>query len=364
LKQPSLRLEETAVEHNVRVWQSRIAPRALWAVVKSDAYRMGAVPVARACVNAGAPCLAIVDVEEAAPLRAAGIDVPLIHVMTTPYDSLAHAVRMGVVPSVEDAEGARQLAAIAQWKGGLVRAHVAVDTGTGWSGVPAWRARAFAVEARAFPGIEWAGAWTHIASEASLHDQSVAFAGAVDDLRTEGLPVRTLHLASTGPVVWGAGGDTARIGIGLFGAAFGDAGLTTLLRTAVEVRATVVAVKRFAVTTPLGYGGLESAQEGDAIATLRIGYADGMPRRFSADGAILVRGARCPIVGAVGMNFSMVRLASEVRDLVIPGDDGIVLGDEDGVRLDEVAKNADVSPHQVITAFGAALRRVLLPALR
>lgn len=341
----------------MRVWQSRIAPRALWAVVKSDAYRMGAVPVARACVNAGAPCLAIVDVEEAAPLRAAGIDVPLIHVMTTPYDSLAHAVRLGVVPSVEDAEGARQLASIAQWKGGLVHAHVAVDTGSGWSGVPAWRARAFAVEAGTYRGIDWAGAWTHIASEASLHDQSVAFAGAVDDLRTEGLSVRTVHLASTGPVVWGAGGDAARIGIGLFGAAFGDEELTTLLRTAVEVRTAVVAVKRFAVTTPMGYGGFESAQEGDVIATLRIGYADGMPRTFSAGDAILVRGARCPIVGAVGMNFTMVRLPPEIRDAVIEGDEGLVLGDFGGVKLDDVAKNAGILPHQLIAGFGAALRR-------
>jgi alanine racemase len=356
LKQPSIRLDGDAVEHNARVWQSLLAPRALWPVVKSDAYRAGAVAVARACVRAGASCLVIVDVDEAAPLRAAGIDVPLIHVMATPTDALAFSVRVGIVPTVEDAHAARHLAAIAQWKGGLVRAHVAVDTGTGWSGVPAWRARSFAVEAREHRGIDWAGAWTHIASEASLHDQSVAFAGAVDDMRTEGLPVRTLHLASTGPVVWGAAGDAARIGIGLFGAAFGDAGLAARLRTAVEVRAYVVGVKRFDEQTSLGYRGLESAEAGEAIATLRIGYADGMPRMFSRDGAILLRGARCRIAGAVGMNFAMVRLAPEIRDAVVLGDEGFVLGDADGVRLDEVADNAGVLPHQLITAFGAALR--------
>jgi alanine racemase len=351
-----MRLDEDAIEHNARVWQSVLAPRALWPVVKSDAYRAGAVPVARACLKAGSPCLVIVDVDEAAPLRAVGIDVPLMHVMTTPNDALAYAVRTGIVPSIEDVDGASRLAAIAQWKGGLVRAHVAVDTGTGWSGVPAWRARAFAAEARAFHGIDWSGAWTHIASESSLHDQSVAFAGAVDDLRTEGLPVRTVHLASTGPVVWGAGGDAARIGIGLFGAASGDEGLTARLRTAVEVRAPVVGVKRFTVQTPLGYGGIDSAQAGDAIATLRIGYADGLPRTFAHDAVILVRDVRCRLVGAVGMNFTMVRLAPEICDTVTPGDDGLVLGDADGVRLDDVAKSADVLPHQLITGFGAALR--------
>jgi len=357
LKQPWLRLDEDAIEHNARVWRSLLAPRLLWPVVKSDAYRAGAVSVARACAKAGAPCLVIVDVDEAAPLRAAGIDVPLLHVMATPADALAHAVRTGIVPSVEDEDGASRLAAIAQWKGGLVRAHVAVDTGTGWSGVPAWRARAFAAAVRRFQGIEWAGAWTHVASAGSLHDQSVAFAGAVDDMRSEGMAVRTVHLASTGPVVWGAGGDAARIGIGLFGAAFGDAPLTARLRTAVEVRASVVSIKRFAVATTLGYGGLESAEAGEAIATLRIGYADGMPRTFASDGVVVVHGARCRIAGAIGMNFTMIRLAPEIRGSVVPGDEGTVLGEADGVRLDEVAKNANVLPHQVITAFGAALHR-------
>lgn len=352
-----MRLDEAAIEHNVHVWQSVLAPRAMWPVVKSDAYRTGVVTVARACVRAGAPCLVIADVDEAAPLRAAGIDLPLIHVTATPYDALAYAVRAGVIPSVEDLEGAHRLAAIAQWKGCSVRAHVALDTGTGWSGVPAWRAKAFATGAHAYRGIDWAGAWTHIASESSLHDQSVAFAGAVDDLRSEGLPVRTVHLASTGPVVWGAGGDAARIGIGLFGAAYADARLTAGLRTAVEVRATVAGIKRFSEQTPLGYGGLDTALAGDAIATLRIGYADGMPRTFPADGVVIVRGARCRIVGAVGMNFTMVRLAPEVSDAVAPGDEGIALGDFDGVRLDEVARSAGVLPHQLITGFGAALRR-------
>ena len=357
MKQPWLRLDEDAVEHNLRVWQTLLAPRAVWPVVKSDAYRAGAVAVARACVRAGAPCLVIVDVDEAPPLRAASITVPLLHAMATPPEALAAALHMGIVPSIEDVEAARQLAAIAQWKGGLVRAHVAVDTGTGWSGVPAWRARAFAAAAASFRGIDWAGAWTHIASRESLHDQAVAFAGAVDDLRAEGLAVRTVHLASTGPAVWGAGGDAARIGIGLFGGAFGDVALTARLRTAIEVRAAVVGVKRFTTPTPLGYGGLDIAHEGDAIATLRIGYADGMPRTFGNDGVVIVRGAPCRIVGAVGMNFTMVRLAPEIRDAVVPGDEGTVLGDRAGVKLDDVAGSAGVLPHQLIASFGAALPR-------
>jgi alanine racemase len=356
LKQPRLVLDVASIERNVCAWQRIVAPRALWPVVKSDAYRMGAAAVARACVQAGAPRLAVVDVEEASVLRRACVDVPLIHVATTPGDALADAVHLNVIPTVEDAGAARALSAIAQWKGTRVRAHVAVDTGTGWSGVPAWRTPAFASAVSDLEGIEWEGAWTHVASRETLHDQSVAFAGALASLRLANLAVPIAHIGSTGPVVWGCGGDAARIGIGLYGAAFGDATIAEQLRTAVEVYATVVAYKRFDVVTPLGYGGHDVAQPGEAVATLRLGYADGMPRRLSANGVIRLRGTACRIAGAIGMNFTMIFVPPQIRDAVAIGDDALVLGDADGVRLDDLATAADMTPHEVIVGFGAALR--------
>jgi alanine racemase len=356
LKQPRLIVDAAAIEHNVRAWQRILAPRALWPVVKSDAYRMGAAAVAQACVAAGAPRLAIVDVDEAASLRRAGIEVPLVHVTTTPSDALADAVHMNVIPTVEDTAAARALSGIGQWRGARVRAHVAVDTGTGWSGVPAWRTPAFASSVSDLDGIVWEGAWTHIASRETLHDQSVAFAGALASLRLAGVAVPIAHIGSTGPVVWGCGGEAARIGIGLYGAAFGDSSIAHELRTAVEVRASVVAYKRFDVATPLGYGGHEVAQPGDSVATLRLGYADGMPRELSKRGMVRIRDVACRIGGAIGMNFTMVFIPPQIRDAVAIGDDALVMGDADGVRLDDLALAANVTPHEIIVGFGAALR--------
>ncbi|HLJ84244.1 MAG TPA: alanine racemase [Candidatus Eremiobacteraceae bacterium] len=356
MKQPRLTVDSSAIERNVEAWRRIVAPRMLWPVVKSDAYRMGAATVAQLCVRAGAPRVAIVDVDEASALRAAGVDVPLVHVATTPSDVLADAVHLNVIPTVEDVGAARALSAIAQWRGGRVRAHVAVDTGTGWSGVPAWRTPAFASAVSDLDGIDWEGAWTHVASRESLHDQSVAFAGALASLRLAGLAVPIAHIGSTGPVVWGCGGDAVRIGIGLYGASLGDASIATQLKTAVEVHATVVAYKRFDVATPLGYGGHDVAQPGDAVATLRLGYADGMPRKRSTSGVVRLRGAACRIAGAIGMNFTMVFVPPEIRDVLNVGDDALVMGEADGVRLDDLAAAADVTPHEVIVGFGAALR--------
>ncbi len=355
MKQPRLRLDEAAVEHNVLAWQRIAAPRALWPVVKSDAYRMGSVAVARACIRGGAKRLAIVDVDEGRELRRAEVDLPLVHVATTPSDALADAVRLNIIPTIEDIAAARELAAIAQWKSARIRAHVAVDTGTGWSGVPAWRAPAFAAALADLRGVDWEGVWTHVASRESLHDQSVAFAGALKAFRNAGLLMPIAHLGSTGPVVWGCGGDAVRIGIGLYGAAFGDPAIAAKVRTAIDVRATIIALKRFDVATPLGYGGRDVAQPGDVVATLRIGYADGMPRTFSKNGAVRIRETRCRIAGTIGMNFTMAFVPPEIRDAAAVGDDACVLGDADGVRLDDVATAAGVTPHEIVVGFGAAL---------
>ena len=356
MRTPTLRLDLDAVERNALVWKSRLGACALWPVVKSNGYRLGAVAVARACIRAGAQRLVIVDVDEAVSLRAAGIEGPLLQICSTPRAALADAVRLGVIPTVDDRACAKALSSIAMWRGQLVRAHVAVDTGTGWSGVPAFHVGSFARDVVTLPGIEWEGAWTHIAGAATLHDQSVAFAGALDDMRRAGLKIPIAHIASTGPVVWGAGGDAARIGVGLYGAAFGDVALAGKLRTAVDLRATVASVKRFDAPTPLGYGGSDVAQPGDVVATLRIGYADGLPRTLRGGGGVRLRGTYCRIAGAIGMNFTMVKLAPEICDAVVPGDDAVIIGDADRVRLEEVAGAAGVIPQELISRLGAALK--------
>jgi alanine racemase len=127
------------------------------------------------------------------------------------------------------------------------------------------------------------------------------------------------------------------------------------LRTAVRVSARVIAVKRFDVPTPLGYGGQDVAQPDDCIATLRIGYADGLPRPPAGAGAVaILSGARCPIVGAVGMNTTMVRVADATNVRV--GDEATLLGDFDGVRLDEAAAAAGTIPHKLLMSLAQATR--------
>jgi len=358
LKPPRFVLDLEAVRHNAAAWRAKLGERELWAVVKSDAYGCGTLDVARAALASGAARLVVFDVAEAQQLRTAGIRAPIVQVFAARGDDLNAAVFLGVTPTVEDEASARAVSVLGDWRGKRIAVHVAIDSGTGWSGVPAARAYEFARAVRGIAGISWEGAWTHIAGKDSMDGQMRAFAGAVAALRAEGLGVPTVHVASTGPALWGRATGAARIGIGLFGATLNGTDDVPALRQAVDVRASVIAIKTFEAATPLGYGGESVAEQGETIATLRIGYADGLPKSLSGSGAVTIGAARCAIAGAIGMNTTMVRVPSGAH--AAPGDEAIIVGSLPGTLLDEVASAASTVPHQLLgsLARGIGVRRI------
>lgn len=355
MNQPRFELNLDIVRHNVRTWISYLAGKELWAVVKSNAYGLGLERVARACVDSGAQRLCVVDLSEALELRALGITAPIVHIWATPVEELEQAIKNDVIVTIEDVGIAKELSRLAVGLGKIAVAHVAVDTGTGWSGIPSSRGAGFANAVNTLAGVRWEGAWTHIASREQMLAQLDQFYNAVDAMRAHGLPVPMDHVAATAPTLWGVGGQAARIGIGLYGAHPGGPVGGLQLRTAVSLHATVLYAKQFEQATSLGYGGTSIAKPGECIVTLRLGYADGLPRSLAVGGQIRLGEEKCSIVGAIGMNFTMIRVPYGVT--VRPGDEVLVVGDAPGVTLDEVANRAGTIPHQLITSLSALSAR-------
>jgi alanine racemase len=350
---PTLHVRLDAIRHNVAAWRRQLGGRPMWAVVKCDAYRMGMSQVARACLEAGAERLCVVEMWEAAILREAGITAPIVHVAATPGEDIETGLKLDVAIAIGDAERAVALSRAARALGVRARAHVAIETGTGWWGVTPAQAGQFARSVSGLGDVEWEGAWTHIAGRDSMQPQLERFHAGVKELRAGGVAAPVLHIGSTGPSVWGLTEGAARIGIGLYGCAMGDAEQAAQLRTAFEVRAPVYGIRRFAEPMPLGYGGLYVAQPGQTIVTLRIGYGEGMPKPLAGRGSVMLAGVLCPIVGAIGMNFTMIAVPPGVE--VSPDEEAVVVGDVAGVRLEEVAAAAQTIPHNVVTMFGSGI---------
>lgn len=350
---PTLSVNLHAIRHNVDAWRKYLRGRPLWAVVKCDAYRMGMVPVAQTCLEAGAERLCAVEMWEAVQLRDAGIKAPIVHIAATPEADIETGVKLDVVISVADTARAAMVSRIARELGRTAKVHVAIETGTGWWGVTPRDAPAFAREVSNLTHIEWEGAWTHIAGINSMDAQIRRLHSAVDELRTHRVAVPVLHIGSTGPNVWGLAEGAARIGVGLYGASMGDEQQREHLRTAFEVRAPIYAIRRYSEAMPLGYGGTYVALPGQTIVTLRIGYGEGMPKTLSGRGSVMLRGALCPIVGAIGMNFTMIAAPPNVE--VSEEEEAIIVGDLPGIRLEEVAAAAETIPHNVVTMFGSGI---------
>jgi alanine racemase len=369
-----------AVRNNYRLAVA-LAGRPAVGIVKADAYGHGAVPVARALVEAGAPMLAVALVEEGLALRAAGLGTPTL-VLGAAFGSFDEVVAAKLTPVVFTPAHVAALAAAARRAGaGRVPAHLKVDTGMGRIGLAPSELPAFLEALSGAPEVLLEGVCTHFASadlepRATTERQVALFAEASRTLERAGFPLRYHHLAnSAGTIEFPAARqDLTRPGIMLYGYLPFGAGAAlsapasaaaARLRPALTWRTAITHVKSVAAGTAISYGGRWVARRPSRIATLPVGYADGYPRRLSgrpdagrAD--VLVRGLRAPVAGTVCMDMTMVDV-TDVPGAAV-GDEVVLLGRQGdaSVDADELAARAGTISYEILCGIGPRVPREYL----
>jgi alanine racemase len=366
-----------AIVHNYGLARE-VGARPAMAVVKANAYGHGAVPVARALVQAGCPMLAVALVEEGLELREAGLAAPILVLGGAYGDRYELLVRHRLTPLVFRAEHVVALDAAARQLGTSAAAHLKLDTGMGRIGVTPADLAEFVAAARAARAVRIEGVCTHFASAdlvpREVTEQQVrTFDEAASALVSEGFPIRFRHLAnSAGTIEFPAARqDLTRPGIMLYGLlpfAPGDELSTAAmvvgraLSPALTWKTAVTHVKTVPVGTNISYGGRWTAQRTSRIATLPVGYADGYSRRLSGRpgfgmGEVLVRGRRAPIAGTVCMDMTMV----DVTDVpgADVGDEVVLLGaqGEQRVSADELAARAGTISYEVLCGISQRVPR-------
>ena len=366
-----------AIRHNVRVFRGLTnPPTKLMAVVKADAYGHGAVPVAQACRAAGADAFAVATVEEGVALRAAGIAEPILLLSQPPIEAIGELLDHDIMPSVYDLEFAAQLGEAASGRGRDARYHLAVDTGMDRIGVPWDGVIGFLLVAERLRGIELAGTFTHFATADKTSDwdfalQSKRFGDAVRAMREAGINPGVVHCANTPATVLHPATHygMVRAGVGLYGLHPCEATRGRLdLRPAMSVRARATRVVRPKVGEGVGYGmtyrvALPSTQ----IATLPLGYADGLSRRLSNRMEVLYQGMRWRQVGNICMDQCMVEVepdlalarGTKVRPIEA-GDEVTIVGrdGDEAITLDDLAQELGTINYEVACAFGMRLPKV------
>lgn len=354
-----------AIVHNVGVMRDLVEPAALCAVVKADAYGHGALAVAHAAVRAGATWLAVATVEEAAELRAARLDVPLLLLGEPRSHEVRSAVALGCRVVVWSEPTIEALGALGNAEGAPVLLHLKVDTGMHRVGVQPDAAVSMAALIRDTPGVELEGVLTHlpVADEpdnAYTGEQLARFGAVVRDLEAAGLRPPMLHAANSAGAIDhpSARLDLVRCGIAVYGIAPAPAlAGRVALRPALRLTSTVVDVRRVPAGEGISYGHRFRAEQDCTIATVPMGYADGVPRRLGdVGGEVLIGGVRRRIVGAVTMDQCMVECGD---DAVSAGDEVVLLGDQDGERIDpwDWANALDTIAYEIVTRLGPRVPR-------
>jgi alanine racemase len=355
-----------AIRANVGSLAAAAAPADLLATVKADGYGHGAVPVARAAVEAGAAWLGVAFVEEGLELREAGIGAPILLLSEPPPSAAPTVVARRLTPFVYTANGIDALAKAVVDAGAAPHpVHLKVDTGMHRVGCTVADAVTLAEMIAARDELVLEGIATHLAvadEPASNYTdgQLDAFDDVLDGVtQSVGRP-SIVHAANSAGMI---GFDRSlynlvRAGISLYGIApapgLGD-GLG--LQPALSLHARVSYVKDLPAGTRVSYGLRYELPRASRIATVPVGYADGVPRALGATGgSVLVAGTRCTIAGTVTMDQLLV----DVGDLDVQIDDDVVLiGVQDGAEIDaaEWAERLDTIPYEIVTRLGGRLPR-------
>jgi alanine racemase len=348
-------IDLAAIAHNVGAFARLLSPSRLCAVVKADAYGHGDVPVAATALEAGAEWLAVALVEEGIRLREAGIEAPILLLSEPFMGDEALAVEWKLTPTIYRHAMLEAFAQVAP-PGSAI--HLKVDTGMHRVGAPAGTLRNLARQAASL-GLRVEGAWTHFAvaeDDAEFTaDQTETFSRAV-----RGLDIELRHLANTAgtinhPV---ARADMARVGLGIYGL-YPSPDLRPLvsLRPAMSVRSRVSHVSRLPAGSRPSYGRIRPLERDTTVATVPIGYADGVPRLLSTTGGeVLIGGARRPLAGSVTMDQIVVDCGDD--DVVI-GDEVVLIGRQGGAEIgaDEWADRTHTISYEIVCGMGPRLPR-------
>ncbi len=357
-----------AVRRNVARLGAAAPAATLCAVVKADGYGHGAAEVAAAAIEGGAGWLAVATPAEATMLADSGIDrsTPVLLLSEPDPDALRAAWPgrpAGLRPTVATPEGVATL-------GGLVTArdrvpvHLLLDTGMHRMGAEPSDGPALADQVAATPGLVLEGVWTHFAVADDPEDDFTAvqiarFDDGVAGIAAAGHNGLLHHLCNSAGVLTHpeAHRDLVRVGIAVYGVLPSpDLAGRVELEPALRLCANVTALRTVAAAESVSYGRRFFADRPTRVATIDIGYADGVRRSSPAAGVeVLVRGKRAPMLGVVTMDQTMIG----VDDEVALGDEVVLIGAQgnDAIPVEEIAGRLGTIGYEVLTDLGARIIR-------
>lgn len=334
-------------------------------VVKANAYGHGATPVARRLTTEGAAGLCVATPEEGLELRRGGITLPILCLGAVETLQIAAAARSQITLSLYSPHQVRLFEEVGRASGVPVRFHLKVETGMNRLGVLPEELGPLLEELRGCRSALLSGVFSNLASadrpgEGSNADQGTRLTEVAAVIRAAGHDPRPVHLANSAGLLYHPAlrFDAVRPGLLLYGIRPGSGDSGPGFAPALALKTTVLRVKRVPAGASVGYSATWRATRDTRLATLAIGYDDGLPRALGGKGEVLVGGHRAPLVGAVSMDLSV----ADVTDCgeVAPGAEVVVIGTQgqETIGAAELAERAGTIPWEILCGIGRRVPRV------
>ena len=355
-----------AVADNVRTIRSVLSANVeLLAVVKANAYGLGAVPVSRVVLDAGATRLGVANLDEAAELRQAGIAAPILVLGYIPESEAERVIDLRVVPTVASAGLADALDRTCRRRRTQIPVHIKVDTGMGRFGLLPGEVEPLLRSFGSSGNLRFEGIFSHFAT-ADSPDKSSAlrqlkqFNALLNTLKASGFEFACVHMANSAATLAlpQAHFDMVRCGLALIGHIPGELPVQAApLRPALTLKSRVARVRNLPAESGVGYGHAFTTTRPTDIALVPIGYAEGVRRAVTDRGRVLIRGRKAPLVGRVSMGYVTVDaegIGAEVDDeVVLIGRQG-----NEAISAEEVAAWSDTIVYEVFTGLSERLPHI------
>lgn len=355
-----LTIDLAALAANYRLIAQRVAPARAAAVVKADAYGLGAVQVTRALLDEGCRDFFVAHLAEGLalkPILPAEARLYVLNGLQPGTEALCAA--RGLLPVLNSLDQAMAWRDLAVAQGRRLPAVLQLDTGMSRLGLPPEDVPALAKDAAFFEQVEITLLMSHLACAdtpevAANEEQRVRFEALAALLPALPRSFANSGAAIAAPLTYG---DLVRPGLALYGAA-PVTGAPNPMQPVVQLDARVIQIRTIQPGTGVGYGLTFTATQAMRIATISIGYADGWPRQLGNRGAAYFEGRRLPLVGRVSMDSLTLDVSSLPDGALRPGDAVELIGPHQ--TLDDVAVDADTITYEILTGLGRRFARTYL----
>lgn len=371
-----------AIAHNIKELRRITHPDArLMGVVKANGYGHGAIEVARCALQNGAEVLGVARIEEGIQIREAGIEVPILIFGYTLPELTADLLEYDLTQTVYTYTSAQVLSQTATSLKKKIKIHLKVDTGMGRLGLLAQNFQhhnSVAINTDAIEetlaiagleGLELEGIFTHFATADSADktyagDQLDLFMSFLNRLRKAGLEPPVRHAANSAALIDMPQShlDMVRPGIASYGLYPSDEvnKKHVSLKPAMALKARIIHLKKVPAGFKVSYGSTHETRRATTIATIPIGYADGLNRLLSSSGQMLVNGYRAPIIGRICMDLTMLDVG-HINNVQM-GDEVVIFGQQgsDAITVDEIASSLKTINYEIVSTITARVPRVYL----